>query len=280
MSPTLIGVLSEGVDNAETILPLGETCLLGTNDLLAVDVSSRSQPTIRTRIHDERVNRINGMVRRNKTVYAANKSHLIDVFEIDAANEPRLVDAYDTTVSGILSPHDVALMDNWLITVDQRKDAPLKVQIYRVWDDGPIPCEQWEVVATIDDPRLNGANRVVVRDTVAYVACNTGDCVCAIEVDVSGKARLAHVEATHDVAPCGIELGEHCVYVGAAEHVEKFDLSDPAAPLRSEVLSVFNSGRPRNPKQRGQGDAHDLEYRDGLLYVTGQNDDSLAIVKT
>ena len=280
LAPEMVGSISSDVDNAQTILPMGDVCLLGTNDLLSIDVTNPADPSIIHRIGDSRIDRINGMVRRGHTVYAANKSHFIDVFDISSPSQPVLLDAYDTESSGVVSPHDVALWGDWLITVDQRKDATLKVQTYRVWDDGPIPCERWVVGASIDEPSLNGANRVAVNGKYAYVACNYGDSVCAIELLDSGEALVRQVAYTHDVAPCGIELGESCLYVGAAEHVEKFDLGDPAHPTRIDVLSVFNSGRPRNPKQRGQGDAHDLVLRDDLLYVTGQNDDSLAILKT
>jgi len=280
-APRIVGSITSDVDNAQTILPLDDhLLLLGTDDLLAIDVSEPSSPAILSRIHDPRIQRINGMARRDPIVFAANKSHAIDVFDISDPVHPLLVDVYDTLESGIVSPHDVALMGDWLITVDQKQGAGKKVQIYKVWENGPIGCRDWEVLDTLSDERMNGANRVVVRDALAYVACNYGDSVCTIEVDEPGKAKLHTIEMTHDVAPCGIELGDNDLFVGAAEHVERFDLSDPVNPRLVEHLSVFDSDRARHPKQRGRGDAHDLVYRDGLLYVTGQNDDSLAIIKT
>ena len=279
-NPRMLDRVGDRVDNAQTVLPIGDVCLLGTNDLLAIDVSDPESLQELSRIEDDRIQRVNGMVRREHLVYAANKSHVIDVFDVTVPAEPVLVDAFDTQPVGIESPHDVALMGDWLITVDQKKDAALKVQMYRVWDGGPVTCSRWEVVATIDDPRLNGANRVVVDGAFAYVACNYGDAVCAIEVSRDGAMTLRSVVGTCDVAPCGIELGADSLYVGAASHVERFSLADPANPLSVDRLRVFDHDRPRNPKQRGQGDAHDLEWRDGLLYVTGQNDDSLAVVRT
>jgi hypothetical protein len=279
-SPHIVGSIAADVDNAQTILPLNENVLLlGTDDLLAIDVTDSSNPTVLDRLHDPRIQRINGMVRRDSIVFAANKSHTIDVFDVSDPVRPLLVDVYDTSASGIVSPHDVALMGDSLITVDQKKNADEKVQIYKVWGDGPIACKDWEVLDTLFSDKLNGANRVVVQDAIAYVAGNSGDSVCAIEVNEQGKMHLQGIETTHDVQPCGIELGDDDLFVGAAEHVERFDLSDPIRPRSVDWLSVFDSGRPRHPKQRGLGDAHDLVYRDGLLYVTGQNDDSLAIIE-
>ncbi|SVC80413.1 uncharacterized protein METZ01_LOCUS333267 [marine metagenome] len=40
-------------------------------------------------------------------------------------------------------------MGDWLITVDQKKDAEQKVQVYKVWWDGPIACKDWEVLDTL-----------------------------------------------------------------------------------------------------------------------------------
>lgn len=279
--PRLVGQIAEGVDNAQTILPLDEdVCLLGTNELVSVDLRDSREPRVLARVSGPRIERINGMVRRGTTVYAANKTHAIDVFDVRDPANPVLADVYDTLPGGFVSPHDVALAGDWLVTVDQKKDADLKVRTFRVWEgEGPLPSECWEVASTIDDARLNGANRVDVGDGFAYVACNYGDCVCAIELAETGEMRLRGVADTHDVAPCGIELCPAGLFGGAASHVERFDLSDPSNPTAADRLSVFEADWPRHPKQRGKGDAHDLEWRDGLLYVTGQNDDSLAIVK-
>ncbi|MEE2754607.1 MAG: hypothetical protein VX910_11540 [Candidatus Latescibacterota bacterium] len=98
---------------------------------------------------------------------------------------------------------------------------------------------------------MNGANRVVVRDAIAYVAGNSEYSVCAIEVNEYDKMHLQGIETTHDIQPCGIELGDDDLFGGTAEHVERFDLSDPIRPRPVDCLSVFNSGRPRHLKQRG-----------------------------
>lgn len=276
-NPRVISVLDDQVDNAQTILPIGDQCLLGTNDLLSIDVSDRANFDVTARLSDPRINRINGMVRRDHIVYAANKSHQIDVFDVTDPTRPVLIDAYDSMQSGIQSPHDVALLGDHLITVDQKRDAELKIQVYRVWDGEPRSCRDWEVTSTIADPRLNGANRIAVADPFIYVACNSGDSLCAVGLQ-DGKGTLHGVVDTHDLSPCGIELGDGDLFVGAAAHAERFSLVDPANPKSVDHLCVFDNDLPLSPKQRTKGDAHDLVYRDGLLYVTGQNDDSLAIV--
>ena len=64
-----------GLEDAETVLPMGDVLLLGTRDFLAVDVSDPARPKIVTHISDRpRIDKINGMALRGDHVLAANKS--------------------------------------------------------------------------------------------------------------------------------------------------------------------------------------------------------------
>lgn len=65
--PTLLSSLTgiEAMEDAETVMPMGDILIVGTRDFLSVDVSDPRNPVIITRISDRpRVDKINGMVRR------------------------------------------------------------------------------------------------------------------------------------------------------------------------------------------------------------------------
>jgi len=77
-----------GLEDAETVLPMGDVLLLGTRDFLAVDVSDPTHPKVVKHISDRpRIDRINGMALRGNHVFTANKSGYVTVFEVsDPAN--------------------------------------------------------------------------------------------------------------------------------------------------------------------------------------------------
>ncbi len=82
-SACLVGSIVEGVGNAQTVLLSDGTCFFGTNHLLTIGISEAPDSRPVAELRDPRVNRINGMVRCDYLVYATNKSHQIDVFDID-----------------------------------------------------------------------------------------------------------------------------------------------------------------------------------------------------
>jgi hypothetical protein len=74
-----------GLGDSETVLLYGNHLLLGTNDFYSVDISDPKRPVFLKKISeptDRRIDKINGMVKRGNTVFAANKSGWINAFDI------------------------------------------------------------------------------------------------------------------------------------------------------------------------------------------------------
>ncbi|MFQ5810625.1 MAG: LVIVD repeat-containing protein [Armatimonadota bacterium] len=171
-SPRLVSSLvdAEGLDDAETVLPMGDILLLGTRDFLSIDVSDPSRPAILKQISDRpRIDRINGMALRGDYVFAANKSGYVDVFDVSDPADPRLFDVLDTRErGGLISPHDIAAFGDRIIVVEASGDGPAKVRIYRVADPGsdtPLPPAEWELEGAVEGKNrqnFGGANRVAL----------------------------------------------------------------------------------------------------------------------
>jgi hypothetical protein len=63
------------------------------------------------------------------------------------------------------------------------------------------------------------------------------------------------------------------LFLAGGQTVEAIDIRNPARPVKLasfKCLEAFPAGRDS---------AHDLVYRDGYLYVTGQNDNCLCILR-
>jgi len=119
--PSLVSTMSAdeepALGNAETVLLLGDTCLLGTDALLSIDISRPATPSIAHIVDDERVERINGTVRWGEHAIAVSKSGFLDVFNVSDPRVPSLIGVADTRKEGALrSPHDVARFgDRYLV---------------------------------------------------------------------------------------------------------------------------------------------------------------------
>lgn len=278
--PEILGVITEGMDDPETVLPAGEICFLGTNDFYAIDVRDPARPKVLKQVVDEKIAAINGMVRWGDTILAANKRGFIDVFDVSDPADPIFVDALDTRErGGLMSPHDLDLWGERIFVADQRGESQLKGRVYRfAQGDTLLPCAEWKVEGAIEGADLNGANRVVIEGDYAFVAANKIGRVGVIDIRTPERpVQVANVEVGF-VSPCGMTRAGDVLYVGAGRLVEALDVSDPLNPVFLGRCNVFPQEARDNQNNR-PGDAHDLVVRDGYVFVTGQNDSSLGVVK-
>ena len=269
-----------GVEDAQTVLPLGQHLFLGSRDFYSINVKDPAKPVVEERISDRpRVDRINGMVRRGDFILSANKTGWIGVFDISDPSSPRLRDVLDTRRHGNLrSPHDIAAFGNHIIVVDQAGNSPVKVRIYRVADSITgelLPTDKWEVAGAVTSPSLNGANRVGVRDNRAFVACSQSDNFKIGFLDIMNPDDPVHLLTMPfaDVHATGLAISGNMLFVAGGQAVQALDITSPDKPKTLAVLEtseVFPTGRDN---------AHDLVYRDGHLFVTAQNDNQIGIIR-
>ncbi len=296
--PSLLSSLL-GLEDAETVLPMGDVLLLGTRDFLAVDVSDPRHPRVIKRISKRpQVDRINGMARRGDHVFAANKSGHVTLFDVSDPAEPALMGVLDTKPrGGLRAPHDIAALDDHIIVVSAGNSGDLwsphnDVAIYRVADPHThdlLPVEEWTVEGVVKDngrlsDNLSGANRVALTGDRHHAAVGAFVCDRVGIIDLRNPAapRLIANMPVGDISATGMTLSGKALFVAGGECVEAIDISDPANPVsiaqyRGGKLfptrKLIFGGQPR------YDNAHDLVYRDGYLYVTAQNDNQFGILK-
>ncbi len=291
-APRLLSALvdAQGLEDAETVLPMGDTLLLGTCDLVSIDVSDPSRPVVLKKISDRpRIDRINGMAMRGKYVFAANKSGYVDVFDVSDPRDPKLFDVLDTQErGGLISPHDIAAFGDRIIVPESSDDGPAKVRVYRVAEPGsdvPLPVAEWELEGAVEGrnrQNFGGANRIVLSGSHAYVGCFRLDLVAVL--DISDPTRLVQVAfvPVGDRGATGMTISGDALFVAGGECVDAFDVSNPSRPT---LLARYRGGDlfPTTLKfldgRARRDNGHDLVYRDGYLYVTAQNDSNLGILK-
>jgi len=277
---------AQGLFEAETVLPLGDYLLLGTNDLISIDISNPRAPRFCKTVSDRTgISRINGMVRRGSHVFAACKDGPVAVFDIGNPASPRLVGAVNTRENGELGwPHDVDVFGDHIVVVDPagfgRRGLPGKLGVYRVADPTThelSPVETWELVGVLENNDLVGANRVQVAGNHAFIGGSRGDQPSNVVIaDISNPTRPAQVAVlrfSDTRGPNGLTLAGNVLFPAGGQTVEAIDVSNPANPVKLasyKCLEAFAAGRDS---------AHDLVYRDGYLYVTGQNDNSFCILR-
>jgi hypothetical protein len=257
-------------------MPWGRYVMLGTRDFFSLDLANPREPKFVKKISDrERIDRINGMARLGDFVFTANKHGFVSLIDVSNPADPKHVGSLDTRAHGdILSPHDIAAWGERIIIVDQARKCPLKARIYRVADRNSgkiLPPEKWQVEGSIAGEKLGGANRVNVSPPYAFIGCNHTDMLASVDMTDPEKPQLLAVWPFADIDPCGQDLVGSLLISAGGQAVELFDVSDPAKPksllvCRSE--KVFPTGRDN---------AHDVVYRDGLIYVTCQNDHQIGI---
>jgi len=294
---SLVGL--EGLEDAETVLPMGDILLLGTRDFLAVDVSDPRNPVVKKKISDRpRIDLINGMALRGDHVFTANKSGYVTVFEVSDPSDPVLTGVLDAKKhGGLRSPHDIAVFGDHIIVVSAGNagntwSPHVNLAVYRVADPGThelLPANEWVVEGAIEDngllrDNLSGANRVALTHDCCHAAVGAFVCNRVGIIGIRNPCELRQIAnmPVGDIAGTGMTISGKALFVAGGECVEAIDITDPADPVS---IAQYRAGR-LFPTRRLMLDgiprydnAHDMVYRDGYLYVTAQNDNQLGILK-
>jgi hypothetical protein len=276
----------DGLYEAETVLPLENHLLLGTCDFMSIDVRNPLRPVFLKTISDRsRINRINGMARRGDYVFAAGKTGWINVFDIRDLALPRMFGSVNARKThGLRSPHDIDVFGDHIIVVDPagfgRLGLPGQVSVYRVADavtHKVLPVESWRLDGLFSSHDLTGANRVQASGHYAYVAgSRSGQPSNVVVIDISdpcSPSQVAALRFSDTWGPNGLTVAGKIVFAAGGQTVEAIDVSDPTKPRKLvsyKCLRLFAAGRDS---------AHDLVYRDGNLYLTGQNDNTFGILR-
>jgi hypothetical protein len=286
---------SKVFDDAETVLPAGDFLFLGTRDFSVLNISDPTRPSAAAGIRQrDKIDRINGFARRGDVLFAANKSGWIDAFDVDVPERPILHGALSIAErDGIGSPHDVSFVGDLLAVVDPagfgRRAVPGNVGLYQVLDDTSseaLPAERWRLVGKASDERLVGGNRVrgygkfaVVASSLSPEAINASDRrpnVAVIDCTDPANPKVVGTVPFPDVrGPNGLDVVGKVAFAAGGQTVMAVDLSDPHKPVllaAEKCLDVFHG-------DAGRDDGHDLEYRDGLLYVTGQTSNTFGVLR-
>ena len=284
----------QAYEDAESVLPLrANQLLVGTRDVLLFDVSSRSKPKLLASLTDRKhIDKINGFALLNDIAFGANKEGHIIAVDVSVPDELKLFGSRNAReLDSLSSPHDAALAGDLLLIVSPegfgRNSKPGKVAIYRVADartHRAFPADQWELVSTLVDKRLAGANRVMTRGHFAYIgsSLHTNDertddlksCVSVVDLSDPAKPLLrASIGFPDSRGPNGLEVAGTIVYAAGGQTVQAIDVSnsDKFVELSHITSSVAFPG--------GADDAHDLVYRDGYLFVTAQTSHSLVVLR-
>lgn len=271
--------------DAETVLIDGPRLYLGTVDFFSIDITNPSQPKFDAKLADRpRIDRINGFARRGNYVLAANKEGFINAFDVSQPDRPKLFGAAKVDASGIGSPHDLDVMGDFAVVADPqgfgRRGRDGKLGVVRIADEKThdlLATDQWTIAGVLESPQLRGANRVRVLGNYALVAASSKLVQPHfVSVDLSNPARpreAAAIPFTDRYGPNGMGVSGKVVFLGGGRTVEAIDVSDLASPRRL-AAQVFADALPTN-----DANAHDLVYRDGHVFVTGQNDHRLVILR-
>jgi hypothetical protein len=287
---------SSQLDNAETVLPMSFHWLfVGTNDFHSIDVLRPRNPVFENGVSDrKKISRINGMVRRGPWIFAACKHGWINVFDVRERKEPLLVAAADVRGRfGIDSPHDVGLYGDYVIVPDpqgfDRSKVPGKLALLKVTDDHThtlMNGNDWELTSVIVSRALSGANRVQISGKNAFIGASNGSKGGRmVVVDLSDpmspvQAAVTHFAPDDGWGPNGLTIAGKIVFLAGGQTVEAIDISNPEQPVMLARQRFPEEMANMNPRYPGEGaSGHDLIYRDGYLYVTGQNDCCLLILR-
>lgn len=241
---------------------------------------------------DLKIDKINGMFKRGDTVFAANKSGWINAFDVSKLNSPSLVGALNVSKKfDLMNPHDIDTFGDYAIIVDPRKFGRFptgKIAIFRITDESSgqtLSSDNWVLTGEIENKKLVGVNRVQVSGTFAFVACSWNEETVYPKpilgvIDISNPHFPRFITSTpffDKRGPNGLTIAGKIAFPAGGETVEAIDISNPNQPIKlgSQKLPASNI----NPGTSRKGDnAHDLVYRDGLLYVSCQSDDSFMIL--
>jgi len=282
------------LEEAETVLVTAGRLFLGTHDFHSIDLRNPRQPIFQGRVSDRRrITRINGMARRGNTILAASKHGWLDAFDVSDPAQPTLAGALNLRAEHqVGNPHDVDLFREFAVVTDpagfDRRKNPGKLTLVRVFDEAGVrlPEAQWKLAGKIVTTDLGGANRVQVSGHHAYVGASTraqGGRLVVIDVrDPTSPREVAiHPFAPDEKwGPNGLTIAGNVVFLAGGQTVEAIDISNPTKPSSLGAQSFPTILANAHPRYAGGGDsAHDLVYHDGHLYVTGQNDRCLLILR-
>lgn len=286
---------AQELEEAETVLPIGDRLLLGTHDFLSIDLTNPRQPVFQGKVTDRsRISHINGMARRNRIVFAASKRGWLAAFDISRPANPVLAGAANISKQyRVDSPHDVDLHAQYAVVPDPqgfgRRQRPGKLALLQVFDEETeelLPAEDWKLTGVLASDELAGANRVQVSGAYAFVGASTagmgGGLIVVDLADPASPQQAAWLPFAPDDhwGPNGLTVAGHVVFLAGGQSVEAVDVSRPQQPVKlgsQRFPEILQNIAPRNP---GGGDsAHDLVYRAPCLYVTGQNDYSLIVLR-
>jgi hypothetical protein len=273
--PRLRASITHGFDNSQTVYLLGDTVLVAGTDLVAVDVSDPDRPITLSRLHNPVAAQINGVAAFDEhTLLAANKFHYIIVLDVSDPTRPRIEGYLDTWATGVISPHDVAIVGDHLVVADQAKTATRHIQLYRIAERGKLlPTRYWRPAGSVNAEELVGANRLIVLGDHVLVAANSANTVARIDLSNPAHPSIVASASTRGGAPCGIDLVDGMLFVGAGDMLEIFDVRGPRMLKSVRALS----GCPAISTGSGRGGAHDLQYEEGFVYVTAQADSALVV---
>lgn len=287
-APAILGSIvdAELIEDAETVLPVGDVLLVGARDLVSVDVSDPRNPRVVKQISDRpRIDRINGMALHGDTLFTANKSGWVGVFDVGDPADPKYVDAFHAAPHGQPSPHDIALWGDMLAVVSTQQGSGNQFRLYGPFGPGGelLPARQWLIGPAVQsEPSafdLDGANRIAVRGDLGFVGAFAPDRLGI--VSLPRAQQIANMPVC-DIDATGLEVAGDVVFVSGGECVEAVDVSQPDAP---ESIAQYRGGDlfPTRKILRGKtwryDNGHDLVYRNGLLYVTAQVDHRFGILR-
>ncbi len=282
------------LDEAETVLVGQNRVFLGTHDFHSIDVSNPREPRFQGKIADRaRITRINGMARRGNTILAACKDGWLTAFDVGDPANPSLAGAVNLAEKfGVASPHDVDWFREFAVIADPngfgRENKPGAIALIRVFDSQGrlLPEADWRLAGNHASADLGGANRVQISGRHAFAGVSTrargGRLIVVDLADPAAPRKVAEVPfAPGDGwGPNGLTIAGNVVFLAGGQSVEAIDISDPARPVKLAGQRFPKELRNAHPRYPGGGDSgHDLVYRDGFLYVTGQSDCCLLILR-
>ncbi|MFO7871091.1 MAG: hypothetical protein R6V03_06625 [Kiritimatiellia bacterium] len=285
-------------DDAQTVLCRDGYVFVGGRDVYSIDVAEPTRAMVRKRLQDRpRIDLINGMISWGDHILYANKAGWVGMVDVRRTDKPVLVGALNSQKhGGIISPHDIAAYKAYIVVVDQRDGSPFKVRLYRVAEPETgelLPPGQWTVAGAVGGENLNGANRVAIYGDYALVGCNKSNTLAVVDLRNPEQPKTVKV-LLFPGEPCGLAVSGAVLFAAGGRTVQAFDLTNPAEPA---LLTSFESneafpsefditgeGATRyttigGEKKASKGNAHDLVYRDGYLYVTAQSDHQVVILK-
>lgn len=272
--------LTEGFDDAQTLLVLEQVLIVAATDVVALDISDPTRPRELSRLTDARLAEINGMIRWSKElVIAVSKRGWIHVLDVKDPRRPVLAASMNTRESGGLeAPHDLVRQGDHLVIVNQRRGARWKLAVYRIADGGRLrEVDGWELAARLSDPGMDGANRVLASGARLFVANNYSDSLTLLDLsDPVRPSVLKHIGLA-DRGPDGIVI--------VSEFLDSLDTVWLAVGAGNSV-QLLSLGIDGSIEKRGlvkfSGIAfgcHDLCMIEDRIVATGQHASAVSVIR-